>query len=76
MIEMKSRRIMGINIGVKNLVTMENNISEQGITVTSGLLKSINQISDRELARLKSTNDLQENGKKTDKTDRETISDA
>jgi hypothetical protein len=40
------------------------------------LLKSINQISDRELARLKSTNDLQENGKKTDKTDRETISDA
>ncbi len=57
-------RIMGIDIGVRNLVTIGNNISEMGIAVRAGLLKSINQYFNRELARLRSINDLQGNERK------------
>ena len=61
---MNPKRIMGIDIGVRNLVTMGNSISQQGIAVRAGLLKSINQYFNKELARLKSINDLQGNEKK------------
>ena len=64
---MKPERVMGIDIGVRNLVTIGNNISEQGIAVRAGLLKSINQFFNRELARCRSINDLQGNGKKQTK---------
>ena len=57
-------RVMGIDIGVRNLVTIGNSISEQGIAVRAGLLKSINQYFNRELARLRSINDLQRNERK------------
>ena len=57
-------RVMGIDIGVRNLVTIGNSISEQGIAVRAGLLKSINQYFNKELAILKSIHDLQENEKK------------
>ncbi|MGC8505151.1 MAG: RNA-guided endonuclease InsQ/TnpB family protein [Thermoplasmata archaeon] len=60
----KPQRVMGIDIGVRNLVTMGNSISEQGIAVRAGLLKSINQFFNKELARLRSINDLQGNEKK------------
>ena len=39
----KPMRIVGMNIGVRNPVTIGNNIPEQGIAVMAGLLKSINQ---------------------------------
>ena len=58
---MKHERVMGIDIGVRNLVTMGNSIPEQGIAVRAGLLKSINQFFNKELARLRSINDLQGN---------------
>jgi putative transposase len=58
------RRVMGIDIGVRNLVTIGNNISEQGIAVRAGLLKSVNQYFNKELARLRSINDLQHNERK------------
>ena len=53
------QRIMGIDIGVRNLVTIGNNISERGIAVRAGLLKSINQFYNKENARLRSINDRQ-----------------
>ena len=61
---MKPGRVMGIDIGVRNLVTIGNSISEQGIAVRAGLLKSINQYFNRELARLRSISDLQGDEKK------------
>ncbi|EQD41508.1 IS605 OrfB family transposase, partial [mine drainage metagenome] len=61
---MKPERVMGIDIGVRNLVTVGNNISEQGIAVRAGLLKSINQYFNKELARYRSINDLQGNERK------------
>ena len=64
---MKPERVMGIDIGVRNLVTIGNNISEQGIAVRAGLLKSINQYFNKELARLRSINDLQGNERKDTK---------
>ncbi|MGC8561977.1 MAG: RNA-guided endonuclease InsQ/TnpB family protein [Thermoplasmata archaeon] len=61
------RRVMGIDIGVRNLVTIGNNISEQGIVVRAGLLKSVNQYFNKEFARLRSINDLQHNERKRTK---------
>ncbi|MCL5782544.1 MAG: transposase [Candidatus Thermoplasmatota archaeon] len=66
-IGMKPERIMGIDIGVRNLVTIGNNISVQGIAVRAGLLKSINQFFNKELARIRSINDLQGNEEKQTK---------
>ena len=59
----KPQKIMGIDVGVRNLVTIGNNIPEEGIAVRAGLLKSINQFYNKENARLRSINDLQ--GRKT-----------
>ncbi len=59
--DIKQQRIIGIDIGVRNLVTIGNNISEEGIAVRTGLLKSINQFYNKTNAELKSINDLQEN---------------
>jgi putative transposase len=56
----KTQRIMGIDIGVRNLVTIGNNIPEEGIAVRAGLLKSINQFYNKENARLRSINDQQD----------------
>ena len=55
----RRRRVMGIDIGVRNTVTIGDNISEKGIAVRGGLLKSINQFFNREYARLKSISDRQ-----------------
>ena len=66
-LRMKPERIMGIDIGVRNLVTISNSISEQGIAVRAGLLKSINQYFNKELARCKSINDLQGSERKQTK---------
>jgi len=60
----KPERVMGIDPGVRNLVTIGNNISERGIAVRAGLLKSINQFYNKELARYSSINDLQGNERK------------
>ena len=63
----KPERVMGIDIGVRNLVTIGNSISEQGIAVRAGLLKSINQYFNKELARYRSINDLQGNERRDTK---------
>ncbi|QRF76471.1 transposase, IS605 OrfB family [Thermoplasmatales archaeon] len=63
----KPKRVMGMDIGVRNLVTMGNNIPDKGIAVKAGLLKSINQYFNKELARYRSINDLQGNERKQTK---------
>ena len=50
--------IMGIDIGVRNIVTIGDSISEDGIAVRGGVLKSVNQFYNKENSRLKSINDL------------------
>jgi len=47
-------RIAGIDIGVRNLITMVNNIGEKPIVVKGGVAKSINQYFNKEMARLQS----------------------
>ncbi len=69
--ELNPKRILGIDVGVRNIITIGNNISRKGIAVKGGVLKSINQYFNKELARLKSINDRQrknkENTKRIDK---------
>ncbi len=65
--ELSPKRILGIDIGVRNIITIGNNISEKGIAVKGGVLKSINQYFNKELARLKSINDRQRKNKENTK---------
>jgi putative transposase len=65
--ELNPKRILGIDIGVRNIITIGNNISENGIAVKGGVLKSINQYFNKELARLKSINDRQRKNKENTK---------
>ena len=55
----RPERIMGIDIGVRNIVTIGDSIPEKGIAVRGGVLKSINQFFNKEYARLKSISDRQ-----------------
>ncbi len=68
--ELSPKRILGIDIGVRNIITIGNNISEKGIAVKGGVLKSINQYFNKELARLKSVNDKQGNKENTKRIDK------
>ena len=63
--DINPKRILGIDIGVRNIITIGNNISEKGIAVRGGVLKSINQYFNKELSRLKSVNDKQGNKENT-----------
>ncbi|WXG42390.1 MAG: transposase [Candidatus Freyarchaeum deiterrae] len=52
-------RVMGVDLGLRNTVTIVNNIGEKPIAVKGGVLKSINQYYNREKARLQSVYDCQ-----------------
>ncbi|WMT51209.1 MAG: transposase [Ferroplasma sp.] len=65
--EVSANRILGIDVGVRNIITIGNSISEKGIAVKGGVLKSINQYFNKELARLKSVNDRQRKNKENTK---------
>ena len=52
-------RIVGIDIGVRNLITMVNNVGEQPIVIKGGVVKSINQFYNKEKARVQSVYDFQ-----------------
>ena len=65
--EVSANRILGIDVGVRNIITIGNSISEKGIAVKGGVLKSINQYFNRELARLKSVNDRQRKNRENTK---------
>ena len=58
-IEQNKSRIVGIDIGVRNLITMVNNIGEQPIVIKGGVVKSINQFYNKEKARVQTVYDLQ-----------------
>ncbi|RJS71441.1 transposase [Methanophagales archaeon] len=51
-VERDKSRIAGIDLGVRNLVTIANNIGEEPIVVKGGVVKSINQFFNKEMARL------------------------
>ena len=51
-VERDKSRIAGIDLGVRNLVTIANNIGEAPIVVKGGVVKSINQFFNKEMARL------------------------
>ena len=55
----ETHRIMGIDIGLRNIVTIGDSISNEGIAVKGGVLKSINQFFNKEYARLRSISDRQ-----------------
>ena len=65
--ELSPKRILGIDVGVRNTITIGNNISKKGIAVKGGVLKSINQYFNKKLARLKSINDKQRKNKENTK---------
>ena len=52
-------RVAGIDIGVRNLVTVVNNFGEKPIVVKGGTAKSMNQYFNKKKAHLKSIYDLQ-----------------
>jgi putative transposase len=52
-------RMVGVDLGLRNTVTMVNNIDLEPIAVKGGALKSINQYYNRERARLQSVYDRQ-----------------
>ena len=52
-------RIVGIDFGLRNIVTMSNNIGEQPIVIKGGVLKSINQYYNKRKAELQSIYDRQ-----------------
>lgn len=49
-----SKRIIGIDLGLRNVVTIANNIGEIPIIIKGGVLKSINQFYNKEKAQLQS----------------------
>nr|QNO54168.1 hypothetical protein KDLAIDDE_00005 [Methanosarcinales archaeon ANME-1 ERB7] len=51
--------VAGIDLGVRNIVTMANNIGERPIVIKGGFVKSMNQYYNKRRAELKSTYDLQ-----------------
>jgi len=55
-----ANRIIGIDLGLRNIVTIGNNIGEQPIIIKGGVLKSINQFYNKRRAELQSIYDHQE----------------
>ena len=66
----ETHRIMGIDIGLRNIVTIGDSISKEGIAVKGGVLKSINQFFNKEYARLKSISDRQIGNKQLTKREK------
>ena len=50
----ESERIVGIDLGMYNFITMSNNIGEQPIVIKGGVIKSINQYYNRKKAKIQS----------------------
>jgi putative transposase len=58
------RRVVGIDLGLVNLVTMINNIGLKPIIIKGGAVKSINQYYNKEQAKLSRIDDQQNNREK------------
>jgi putative transposase len=57
--DLDENRIAGIDLGVRNLVTVGNNIGEKPIVVKGGICKSINQFYNKEIGRIQRTYESQ-----------------
>jgi len=55
----RSRRILGIDLGIRNIATIANNIGVKPIVIKGGVVKSINQYFNKRKAELQSVYDLQ-----------------
>lgn len=60
-------RVVGIDLGLNNIITMVNNAGLQPAIIKGGTLKSINQFYNKQLARYKSIKDKQGFGPETKK---------
>jgi len=58
-LELDKDHILGIDLGLRNLVTGVNNIGLTPFVIKGGVVKSINQFYNKEKARLQSSKDLQ-----------------
>ncbi len=58
-LNLDEKRIVGIDLGLNNLVTIVNNAGLQSVIIKGGLVKSINQFYNKQLARYKSHKDRQ-----------------
>jgi IS605 OrfB family transposase len=58
-LNLNPNNVVGLDLGVRNIVTMANNIGEQPIVIKGGFVKSMNQYYNKTRAELKSTYDLQ-----------------
>jgi len=58
-LELDKDRVLGIDLGLRNLVTGVNNIGLQPFVIKGGVVKSINQFYNKEKARLQSIKDVQ-----------------
>lgn len=58
-LELDKNRIIGIDLGLNNLVTVVNNIGLEPFIIKGGMIKSINQYYNKSLARYKSIKDKQ-----------------
>ncbi|VUT25362.1 MAG: putative transposase [Candidatus Methanolliviera sp. GoM_oil] len=63
--DLDENKICGIDLGVRNLVAMGNNIGEKPIVVKGGICKSINQFYDKEMGRVQRIYESQKIPKKT-----------
>jgi putative transposase len=57
--ELDSSKVIGIDLGVNNIVTIGNNFGEKPIVVKGGIVKSINQYYNKKKAKLSSVYDKQ-----------------
>ncbi|MFX1293414.1 MAG: RNA-guided endonuclease InsQ/TnpB family protein, partial [Promethearchaeota archaeon] len=58
-LELNKSRIIGIDLGLTNLVTVVNNIGLNPFIIKGGLVKSINQYYNKQIAKFKSIKDKQ-----------------
>ncbi|VUT26295.1 MAG: putative transposase [Candidatus Methanolliviera sp. GoM_oil] len=67
--DLDENKICGIDLGVRNLVTVGNNIGEKPIVVKGGICKSINQFYNKEMGRIQRIYESQKikTGKKSKK---------
>ncbi|UUX93761.1 RNA-guided endonuclease InsQ/TnpB family protein [Methanoplanus endosymbiosus] len=67
--DLDESNVIGIDLGVSNIVTIANNFGEQPTVVKGGVVKSINQFYNKKKGRLQSIYDLQKikSGKKLEK---------
>lgn len=69
----ETNKICSIDIGLENFVTIVNNIDKQPIIIKGGILKSINQFYNKELAKIKSELKIKNNKNWSNKLDRLTF---